>query len=137
MGVVQWLSRVWLSDPMDCSTPGSSVTLGTSCSCCDSVSASLKWERQGSFLGSWDSKASSSGLGTFRGTVGTNQSFFTPCSFDRKIQRHGFDPWVGKIPWRRAWQSTPVFLPGKSHGQRRLAGYKPWGRKESDTTVAT
>ena len=34
--------------------------------------------------------------------------------------RHGFDPWVGKIPWRRAWQSTPVFLAGESHGQRSL-----------------
>ena len=39
----------------------------------------------------------------------------------------GFDPWVGKIPWRRAWQPTPVFLPGESHGQRRLAGYCPGG----------
>ena len=38
-------------------------------------------------------------------------------------RKHGFDPWVGKIPWRRAWQLTPVFLPGESHGQRSLAGY--------------
>ena len=37
--------------------------------------------------------------------------------------------WVGKIPWRREWQPTPVFLPGKSHGQRSLAGYCPWGHK--------
>ena len=44
----------------------------------------------------------------------------------------GFDPWVGKIPWRREWQPTPVFLPGESHGQRSLVGYSPWGRKESD-----
>jgi len=36
--------------------------------------------------------------------------------------------------WRRKWQPTPVFLPGKSHGQRNLVGYSPWGRKESDTT---
>ena len=46
----------------------------------------------------------------------------------------GFDPWVGKIPWRRAWQRTPVFLPGESHGQRSLAGHSSWGQKESDTT---
>ena len=46
--------------------------------------------------------------------------------------RHEFDPWVGKIPWRRKWQPTPVFLPGRSHGQRSLAGYSPQGRKESD-----
>ena len=46
----------------------------------------------------------------------------------------GFDPWVGKIPWRRKWQPTPVFLPGESHGQRTVFGYSPWGRKELDMT---
>ena len=51
--------------------------------------------------------------------------------------RLGFDPWVRKIPWSRAWQPTPVFLPGESHGQRSLAGYSPWGHKESDVTEAT
>ena len=45
-----------------------------------------------------------------------------------------FDPCVEKIPWRRKWQSNPVVLPGKSHGQRNLVGYSPWGCKESDTT---
>ena len=45
-----------------------------------------------------------------------------------------FDPWIGKIPWRRKWQLTPVFLPGESHGQRSMAGYSPRGRKELDTT---
>ena len=49
------------------------------------------------------------------------------------IRRPGFNPWVGKIPWRREWQSTPVFFPGESHGQRSLVGYSPWGCKESDT----
>ena len=44
------------------------------------------------------------------------------------------NPWVGKIPWRRKWQPTPIFLPGKSHGWRSLAGYSPWGPKESDMT---
>ena len=52
-------------------------------------------------------------------------------------KRHWFDPWVEKIPWRRAWQPTPVFLPGESLGQRSLAGYRPWGCKELDTTEAT
>ena len=46
-------------------------------------------------------------------------------------------PWVGKIPWKRAWQPTPVSLPGESHGQRSLAGCSPWGQKESDTIEAT
>ena len=53
------------------------------------------------------------------------------------IMRCGFDPWVGKIPWKRKWEPTPVFLPGESHGQRNLAGYSPWGLKELDTTGAT
>ena len=48
--------------------------------------------------------------------------------------RYRFDPWVGKIPWRRKWQPTPVLLPGKFHGRRSLVGYSPWGHKESDTT---
>ena len=48
-----------------------------------------------------------------------------------------FNPWVRKIPWRKAWQPTPVFLPGESHRQRSLAGYSLWGHKESDRTEAT
>ena len=50
------------------------------------------------------------------------------------VRRHGFDPWVGKIPWRRAWQPTPVFLPEETHGYRSLAGYSPYDYKESDTS---
>ena len=48
----------------------------------------------------------------------------------RRCKRRGFNPRVGKIPWRRAWQPTPVFLPGKVHGQRSLAGYSSQGHKE-------
>ena len=55
----------------------------------------------------------------------------------RRPKRCRFDPWVRKIPWRREWQPTPVFLPGESHGQRSLAGYSPWGRKESEMTEQT
>ena len=51
----------------------------------------------------------------------------------RRCKRQGFDPWVGKIPWWRAWQPTAVFLPGTVHGQRSLVGYSPWGHKEMDT----
>ena len=49
----------------------------------------------------------------------------------KNLQETGFESWFGKIPWRRAWQPTPVFLPRESHGQRSLAGCSPWGRKES------
>ena len=45
-----------------------------------------------------------------------------------------FNPWVGRIPWRKAWQPTPEFLPGESHRQRSLVGYSPWGHTESGTT---
>ena len=58
------------------------------------------------------------------------------CHYER-CKIGGFNPWVGKIPWRREWQPTLVFLLGKSHGQRRLVGYSPWGRRESDTNEVT
>ena len=56
------------------------------------------------------------------------------CRKCSRCRRHGFDPWVRNIPWRRKGQPTPVSLPGKFHGQKSLAGYSPWGRKESDMT---
>ena len=59
-----------------------------------------------------------------------------PTCNNRRHKRLRFDPWVGKIPWRIKWQPTPVFLPGESQGQRRLACYSPGGRTEfSDWTT--
>ena len=58
----------------------------------------------------------------------------SPC---RRLRCVGSVPWVGKIPWRRKWQPIPVFLPGKSQGQRNLVGYSPWGRTELDTAEPT
>ena len=66
---------------------------------------------------------------SFPGGIGDKES---TCQC-RRHKRHSFDPWVGKIPWRRAWQPTPAFLPEESHGQRSLVGYSPWGGLESDT----
>ena len=62
-----------------------------------------------------------------------------PCNSDGKesacnVGGPMVHPWVGKIPWKRAWLPTPVFLPGKYHGQRSLAGYSPWDHKELDMT---
>ena len=51
-----------------------------------------------------------------------------------QCRRPGFDPWVGKIPWRRTLRAIPGFLLGEFHGQRSLEGYSPWGRKELDKT---
>ena len=59
------------------------------------------------------------------------------CSGHRRCRRHrrrGFKSWVGKIPWRRKWQPSPLFLPGESHGQRSLVDYSPGGHKQSDMT---
>ena len=55
------------------------------------------------------------------------------CQCSRR-KRRGFDPWVGKISWKRKWQSTLVFLLGESHGQRSLVGYSPWVHKELNMT---
>ena len=55
----------------------------------------------------------------------------------KRCKRHRFDTWVGKIPWRRAWQPTPVFLPGESYGQRNLVDYSPYDCTELDVTEVT
>ena len=68
-------------------------------------------------------------LGFLSGTSGKE-----PACQQRRYKRHGFDPWVGKIPWRRKWQLTPVFEPGEFQRQRNLVGYGPWGNKELDAT---
>ena len=54
-----------------------------------------------------------------------------------QCRRHRFNPWIKKIPWRRKWKPTPVFLPGKSHGQKSLVGYSPWGCKRIIHDLAT
>ena len=54
-----------------------------------------------------------------------------------QCRRRMFNPGMGRIPWRRKWQPTPVFLPRKSHRQRSLAGYSPWSCKESNKTEHT
>ena len=61
-------------------------------------------------------------------------NFFSWSSLKKTTSWNKNLPWVGKIPWRRKWQSTPVLLPGKSHGQRSLVAYSPWGCKQSDRT---
>ena len=53
---------------------------------------------------------------------------------ETKCRRCRLDPWVRKVPWRREWEPTPVFLLGEFHGQRSLVGYSSWGHKELDMT---
>ena len=78
-------------------------------------------------------KMSSSLFPSFPG--GTNGK--EPVHQCRRHKRRGYNPWVGKIPWKRAWKPTPVVLPGESHGQTSLVGDNPWGHKEADMTEAT
>ena len=67
----------------------------------------------------------------YKGFSPTSVGKESSCNAGIRLQcrRPGFNSWVQKIPWRRKWQPTPVFLPGKSHGQERLGDYSPWGRK--------
>ena len=77
---------------------------------------------------------------TWMGSLGAFQVALVvkkPPANASRLKRWGFDPRVGKIPWRRAQQPTPVFLPGESHGQGSLAGYSLRGHKESDMTEVT
>ena len=90
------------------------------------------WLASGETIARWFSMTSATYLGFPGGSCGKEPA----CQF-RKQKRCWFNSWVGKVPWRRAWQSTPVFLPGESLGQRSLADYSPWGHEESDTTEAT
>ena len=64
----------------------------------------------------------------------TDTSVKEPTCQCKRHKRHRFNPWVGNIPWRRKWQPTPVFLSGKSRGQRSQAGYSPRVHKKSDQT---
>ena len=66
--------------------------------------------------------------GTERGFPGGTSGKEPTCQCPR-CRRCGFDPWAGKIPWRRAWQATPVFLPGTSNGLRSRLGCSPWGHR--------
>ena len=60
-----------------------------------------------------------------------------PACQRKRHKRLGFNPWVRKIPWRKAWQPTPVFLTGESHGQKSLVGYSPRAYKDTDTVEVT
>ena len=81
---------------------------------------------------SWDLRLYKTPQGFPGGTSGKE-----PACQCKRYKKHTFSPWYGKIPWRREWLPTPVFLLKESQEQRSLAGYSPWGRKESDMTEAT
>ena len=104
-----------LCDPTDCSLPGSSV---------HGIFQAIVLE--------WI--AISFSRGSSQPRARTRVSRIVDRSFTVWATLNKFKTWVGKIPWRRKWQSTPVLWPGKSHGRRSLVGYSLWGHKESDMT---
>ena len=139
---------------MDCSTPGSSVlhhllefaqihvswVSGMLClvaQSCPTLFDLMNCSSPGFFVHG-DFPGTNTGVGChalLQGIFPTQElnTGLLPC-FCLQCRRPRFDPWVGKIPWRRKQQPTPVLLPGKSHGLRSLVGYSPWGHKESDVT---
>ena len=100
----------------------------------------LMWQKCDPEIGFYACKQKGTILKSFSSSLGDEKDWFwtsftfTSLSVCLQCGRPGFDPWVGKIPWRRKWQPTPVFLPGESHGRRSLEGYSPRGRKELDMT---
>ena len=114
------------SDPMDCSLQVAPPSMGFSRQELGAIAFSLAtfnrdsnmFNKQHMGLPRWHSGKESAGQ----------------C---RRCRRRWFNPWLGKIAWRRKWQPTPVFLPGKSHGQRNLAGYSPRGGKRVGHELAT
>ena len=151
--VAQWC--LTLHDPMDCSLPGSSAhgifrakSTGVGCHCllCEDLycTENDKNTIAGTFRLLFTCFMAELLSLNFLYTLHPSYNFsfptlFFPSSSDGKASAYnagdlGFDPWVWKIPWRRTWQPTPVFMPGKSHGPRSLVGYNPWNHKESDAT---
>ena len=124
-------SYLTLCDPLDCSLPGSSVHGTFQARILEWVAIpSLRrssWPRDRtqisciSCTGRWVSYHFTTGQPLPDGA----SSIKSPC----QCRRQGLDPWVEKILWRRKWLPTPVFLPGKFHGQRSLVGYSPWGHR--------
>ena len=106
---------------------------------CESVgheSSKNKFAKNPSIFSPFPSSFSSSGslrVGKFPMLPGWLSGKESAC----QCRRCGFDPWVGKIPWRMSWQPSPAFLSGKSHGQRSLVGYSPWGLKRVGHDLVT
>ena len=142
-------SHVWLfCHPMDCSPPGSSVRGFSQARILEWVA--ISFSRASCWLRDWTQISCNSGLYHWATRESHHVLYhLSICCVDyllsaarmerftggasgkepmcqcRRYKIHGFYPWVGKIPWRRAWQPIPVFLPWESHGQKSLAGYGP------------
>ena len=141
-------SCLTLCDPVDCSPPSApdrrTLQAGVLAWVAMPSSKGSSWPRDWTWISSLTSPALP---GRFFTPSTTWEALCMdccglPCSSDGKesacqCRRFRFNPWVRKIPWRREWQPTPVFLPGESHRERSLAGYSPWGRKTVRHSSAT
>ena len=127
---------VWLYNPMDCSLPGSSVHGIFQARILEWVVISFS---RGSSQPRDETRVSCNSC--IAGRLFTTEplgkphlSWYNGKEFVCQCKRCRFDPWVWEIPWRRKWQPTPAFSPGKSHEQRKMVDYNPWGPKELDMT---
>ena len=131
-------SCLTLCDPMDYSLPGSSVVRFSRQDYWSGLPCPLPGEcaNPGIKPVSLMSSALAGGFFTTSTTIykAINMNVGFPNSTSGKETTCSFNPWVGKIPYRRKWQSTPLFLPGKFHEQRSQAGYISWGHKELNAT---
>ena len=113
----------------------------TSWTCCDWASSSNHLQAQAepqslcaeSVCGGGGPGGGQEGLGGGSGIPGDTSGKESA----HQYKRHGFNPCIGKIPWSRKWKPAPIFFPGKSHGQRSLVGYTPWGHKRVGHDLAT
>ena len=140
-------SRLTLCDPMDCHPPGSSVrgilqarilgwvaspfSMGSSqlrdrvcISCVSCIGRRILYR--------WATREAHGIYVAQRGLLRWPGVKNPPANAGDRHKRHGFNPWVGKVPWKMEWQPTPVFLPGEFHGQKSLVRYSPWGHKDTD-----
>ena len=138
-------SCLTLCDPMDYSTPGSSANRSLQARIVEWVampfSRESSWSRSWTWVSCisciakqilyhWATREILAVLLRSANWCATGKESTCQC---RRHKRCRFSPWVRKIPWRRKWQPTLLFLPGEFHGQRCLAGYSSWGHKQSNT----
>ena len=129
--VVYLLRHVWcFCDPTDCSPPGSCVHGISQARILEWVAMPLQRDLPNTGIKPKSSTLQADSLlSEPPGKLSISKASTSNAGDCRQFRRSGFNPWVRNILWRRKWQLTLVFLPGKSHGQRCLVGYSPWDHK--------
>ena len=124
--------RIWVTQPESEPAPLALDHQGSPCVVCFRIASYGKWIQVLLLHCAQERNSPSYLIGviiTLQGFIGGASGNEPSCQCTR-YKRLGFNPWVGKMPWKREWQPTPVFLPGESHGRRSLVGYSPlWSQR--------